>query len=287
MWRALNAACLNRAWPGTLIVRATRDAEPSASTRCSTTQYAGWDDSYIARSHHGLARVHDRARRIRSALWFLVERDGELVALRAALEREPGASGWVKDIVVARCERGRGLATRCSTMRSRLRGAGRRTGRAEGRLDEPDRRAELYERLGFVTDQRYEIWREAAMTTSHDRLSPPLAPPAAARAQPATRTARGRNRERRPGRSPAGSCELMSFYDAQRHHVDSLLDEWERETRRSESINSQLTTRAPVVGLVSVKGSRCIIAWRPRHSLPPGQRRQVAAPRLHRDAPLR
>ena len=92
-------------------------------------------------------------------MWFLVERDGELVACALHWRAHEGR-GWVKDIVVRESERGRGLGKALLNHAFRsVRGA--RVPIASGlKVDStnPTGAPQLYERLGFVTDQRYAIW---------------------------------------------------------------------------------------------------------------------------------
>ena len=95
------------------------------------------------------------------ALWFLVERDGELVAC-ALHWKEHQSSGWVKDIVVAESERGHGLGT--SLLHHALRAyAAREVDRVGLKVDSsnPTGALQLYARVGFVTDRRYGIWTRA------------------------------------------------------------------------------------------------------------------------------
>ena len=93
------------------------------------------------------------------ALWFLVERDGELVAC-ALHWREHRSTGWVKDIVSRERERGHGigralLAPRAARIR-RTRGVERVGLKVDS--SNPTGALKLYARVGFVTDRRYGIW---------------------------------------------------------------------------------------------------------------------------------
>src|SRR5258705_419289 len=95
------------------------------------------------------------------AMWFLVERDGELIAC-ALHWKEGQGRGWVKDIVVRESERGRGLAK--ALLQHAFRAyAERGADRVGLKVDStnPTGALQLYERLGFVTDQRLEIWHKA------------------------------------------------------------------------------------------------------------------------------
>ena len=91
-------------------------------------------------------------------LWFLVERDGGLVAC-ALHWKESNDRGWVKDIAVLESARGKGLGT--SLLRHALRTYGERGVKSVGlKVDStnPTGAPRLYERIGFVTDQRLGIW---------------------------------------------------------------------------------------------------------------------------------
>ena len=135
------------------------------------------------------------------SLWFLVERDDELVAC-ALHWKEHDGRGWVKDIAVRESARGRRSRQGAAPPRAaRVRGARRRSGRSEGRRGQPHRCAGLYAREGFVVDQALRECGARRCDDAGDRLAPPLAATAAARAVAAARAARGRDRERRPRRS--------------------------------------------------------------------------------------
>jgi ribosomal protein S18 acetylase RimI-like enzyme len=95
------------------------------------------------------------------ALWFLVERDGELVAC-ALHWKEHQRRGWVKDIVVRERERGRGIAK--ALLHTGLRAYAERGAERVGlKVDStnPTGAPQLYEKVGFVTDRRYGIWTKA------------------------------------------------------------------------------------------------------------------------------
>jgi len=123
-------------------------------------QYAGWDQTYVGRSHEGWLTFMTKHDDFDPAMWFLVERDGELIAC-ALHWKESQGRGWVKDIVVRESERGRGLAK--ALLQHVFRAyAERGADRAGLKVDStnPTGAPQLYERLGFVTDQRLEIWQK-------------------------------------------------------------------------------------------------------------------------------
>jgi GNAT superfamily N-acetyltransferase len=94
------------------------------------------------------------------ALWFLVERDGELLAC-ALHWKENQRRGWVKDIVVRESERGAGLGK--ALLQHAFRAyADRGVERVGLKVDSTNSTGapQLYERMGFVTDQRLGIWQK-------------------------------------------------------------------------------------------------------------------------------
>jgi ribosomal protein S18 acetylase RimI-like enzyme len=160
MWRTLNGHLPEPAWPGDVTVRSYTDADAERVHSLLDEQYGGWDRSYIARSHEGwlaFMTVHDE---FDPALWFLVERDGELVAC-ALHWKESQGRGWVKDIVVRESERGRGLGKALLHLGFRAY-AQRGADRVGLKVDStnPTGARQLYERLGFVTDQRLGFWQK-------------------------------------------------------------------------------------------------------------------------------
>jgi ribosomal protein S18 acetylase RimI-like enzyme len=95
------------------------------------------------------------------SLWFLVERDGELVAC-ALHWKEHNRRGWLKDIAVRESARGTGLG-RSLVRHGLLAYSDRGVERVGLKVDEanPTGAAGLYAREGFVIDQHLEIWRKA------------------------------------------------------------------------------------------------------------------------------
>jgi ribosomal protein S18 acetylase RimI-like enzyme len=120
--------------------------------------YVGWDTEYVAQSHDGwlaFMTMHDE---FDPELWFLVERDGELVAC-ALHWKEHQSRGWVKDIVVTENERGNGLGT--SLLHHAFHAyAARGVERVGLKVDStnPTGAPQLYKRVGFTTDRRYGTW---------------------------------------------------------------------------------------------------------------------------------
>jgi ribosomal protein S18 acetylase RimI-like enzyme len=94
------------------------------------------------------------------SLWFLAERNGELIAC-ALHWKEHNRRGWLKDIAVHEGARGAGLGK--SLIRHGLRAyEARGVERVGLKVDEanPTGAVGLYAREGFVIDQHLEIWRK-------------------------------------------------------------------------------------------------------------------------------
>ena len=158
MWRTLDGDLPEPQWTDDVTVRAYTDRDGKRVHALLDTVYAGWDESYVARSHEGWLAFMTQDVDFDPALWFLVERGDELVAC-ALNWRENRSSGWVKDIVVAETMRGRGLGT--ALLHHGLRAyAARGAERVGLKVDSnnPTGAPQLYARAGFVTDRRYGFW---------------------------------------------------------------------------------------------------------------------------------
>jgi ribosomal protein S18 acetylase RimI-like enzyme len=158
MWRALNGKVPAPRWPDGVAVRPYADDDGERVHALLDEGYGGWDRDYVRRPHTdwlAFMTAHDD---FDPAMWFLVERDGELVAC-ALHWREFQQRGWVKDIVVREDERGNGLAK--ALLQHAFRAYAERGATRVGlKVDStnPTGAPRLYERAGFVTDQRYGIW---------------------------------------------------------------------------------------------------------------------------------
>ena len=158
MWRRLDGDLPEPRWPSGVSVRAYGAADSERVHAFLDEAYAGWDREYVVLPHGEWVAFMTDHDEFDPAFWFLAERDGELVA--CALHWKPSqASGWVKDLVVRSNERGSGLGkallrhgfleyARCGTARVGL----------KVDASNPTGAPQLYERVGFVTDRRYEIW---------------------------------------------------------------------------------------------------------------------------------
>jgi ribosomal protein S18 acetylase RimI-like enzyme len=158
MWRPLNGDLPAPAWPDDVDVRTYGDQDGARVHTLLDDEYSGWDDTYVARSHEGWLAFMTQHDEFDPALWFLVERGGELVAC-ALHWREDRGRGWVKDIVVRESERGRGLGKALLYTGFRAY-AERGADRVGLKVDStnPTGALQLYETTGFVTDRRYGIW---------------------------------------------------------------------------------------------------------------------------------
>jgi len=161
MWRTLADEEPEPAWPDGTTVRTYTAADGQRVHELLDDAYAGWDDDYVRRDHPDWLQFMTGHDDFDPELWFLIERDGDLVA--AALHwKEFRGDGWVKDIVVRESEQGRGLARALlqhAFRAYRSRGAQRVGLKVDA--NNPTGAAQLYERVGFVTDRRYGIWTKA------------------------------------------------------------------------------------------------------------------------------
>src|SRR5260221_6486987 len=160
MWRATDDDLPEPMWPEGVTVRTYTDADAERVHALLDEQYAGWDPTFVGRSHAGWLTFMTDHDDFDPELWFLVERDGELIAC-ALHWRATDRRGLVKDIGVRERERLPGLAK--ALLRHAFRAyAERCVDRVGLKVDStnPTGAPQLYERLGFVTDQRLEIWQK-------------------------------------------------------------------------------------------------------------------------------
>ena len=160
MWRALDGNLPEPSWPNGVTIRTYDDGDSERVHALLDAAYAGWDPDYVALSHEGWLALMTEDVDFDPTLWFLAERDDEVVACILHW-RESQSRGWVKDLVVRETERGRGLAK--ALLHHGFRAyAGRGVRRVGLKVDStnPTGAPQLYERVGFVTDQRLEIWQK-------------------------------------------------------------------------------------------------------------------------------
>jgi ribosomal protein S18 acetylase RimI-like enzyme len=158
MWRQLDDLLPEPAWTEGVLVRTYTDHDGERVQALLDEIYAAWDGEYVARSHEGWLSFMTQHDEFDPEMWFLVERDSELIACALHWRAHEGR-GWLKDIVVREDERGRGLA-KAMIQHGFKEYAARGVERVGLKVDStnPTGAPTLYERLGFVTDQRLVIW---------------------------------------------------------------------------------------------------------------------------------
>ena len=158
MWRVLDGELPAPRWPAGTRVHPFESGDGERVKALLDASYAGWDDAYAVRPYDDWLAFMTGHDEFDPALWFLVERDGELVACALHWKEHQGR-GWVKDIVVRESERGRGLGK--ALLHHAFRAyAERGVERVGLKVDSsnPTGAPQLYEKVGFVTDQRLAIW---------------------------------------------------------------------------------------------------------------------------------
>ena len=158
MWRALNGALPEPCWPDGVAVRSYDPADARAVHALLDVAYGGWDDDFVGLPHDDWLVRMTGDDDFDPGFWLLAERGGELVG--CALNWRPfQRRGWVKDLAVRADHRGAGLATALlyeGFRRSAAAGASRVGLKVVAA--NPTGAVQLYERVGFVTDSRYDIW---------------------------------------------------------------------------------------------------------------------------------
>jgi mycothiol synthase len=161
MWRTLDGELPEARWPAGVSVRSYDDADSVRVHALLDAGYASWDTAHVALPHDEWLAFMTGHEEFDPDLWFLVERDGELIACALHWKEQQG-SGWVKDIVVAENERGNGLGK--ALLHTALNAYAARGAKRVGlKVDStnPSGALQLYARVGFVTDRRYGIWARA------------------------------------------------------------------------------------------------------------------------------
>jgi mycothiol synthase len=160
MWRVLDGALPEPTWPSGVAVRSYSDVDAERVQALLDESYAAWDTTYVPQPlAEWLAFMTDHAE-FDPGLWFLAERAGELVGC-ALHWREHQRRGWLKDIAVRPGERGSGVGT-ALILHGFHAYARRGADRVGLKVDStnPTGAPQLYERLGFVIDRRYGVWRK-------------------------------------------------------------------------------------------------------------------------------
>jgi mycothiol synthase len=157
MWRALDGDLPEPRWPDGVTVRSYSPADARGAHTLLDDAYSAWDDDFVSLPHDEWVARITGDEGFDPDLFLLAERDGELVA--CALNWQPlQQRAWVKDLVVRADARRGGLA-------KALLYEGFRRSAAAGAsqiglkviASNPTGAVQLYERLGFVTDRRYQI----------------------------------------------------------------------------------------------------------------------------------
>lgn len=160
MWRRLDGDLPEPAGPADVAVRSYAADDGPRVHALLDAEYSGWDPDYARLEHDDWLAFMTEHDEFDPELWFLAERDGELVGC-ALLWRATGGKGWVKDIVVHRRERGRGLGRALlqhGFRAYRSRGVERVGLKVDS--NNPTGAVRLYEHVGFVVDRRYGMWEK-------------------------------------------------------------------------------------------------------------------------------
>jgi ribosomal protein S18 acetylase RimI-like enzyme len=153
-WRTLSASEEPPDWPEGIAARTFEPADAQAVHTLLDEAYRGWDTTYVPLAHEDWVRSMTEDVEFDATTWWLAEREGVLA--RCALW---WSGGWLKDIVVRASERGRGLGAaliRQGFVEFRRRGIRRVGLKVDAR--NPTGAPRLYERLGFRTEGREQIW---------------------------------------------------------------------------------------------------------------------------------
>lgn len=158
MSRALGTDFPEPIRPRDVTIRSYRDADGERIHALLDAAYSAWDEHYLTSPHEEWLTHMTEHTEFDPAMWFLAERDGELVGC-ALYWREEKRRGWLKDIAVAERERGKGIAR--ALLHHGFRAyAERGVERVGLKVDSanPTGALELYERAGFVIERHHETW---------------------------------------------------------------------------------------------------------------------------------
>jgi mycothiol synthase len=158
MWRPLNGSLPEPRWPDGVGVRSYDAADAVRVHAFLDDAYAGWDAEYVLLPHDEWVAFMTDHDDFDPDVWFLAERGGDLAGC-ALHWKSMQERGWVKDLVVHVDERGAGLGK--ALLQHGFREYAERGATRVGlKVDanNPTGAPQLYERVGFVTDRRYEIW---------------------------------------------------------------------------------------------------------------------------------
>jgi mycothiol synthase len=155
MWKTLDGSDPDPVWPDGITVRTYELDDAVRVKQLLDEAYLAWEPRrYVPMAHDDWVRWMTEDADFDSALWWLAEDGGELAGCVLHWR-----TGWVKDLVVRESHRGRGLGT--SLLRLGFREFARRGVPRVGLkviAANPTGAVRLYERLGFGTDRREEVW---------------------------------------------------------------------------------------------------------------------------------
>jgi ribosomal protein S18 acetylase RimI-like enzyme len=154
MWRPLGSSEAEPVWPDGIDARTFEPADGPAVHALLDEAYGGWDKAYVPLAHEDWKRAMTGDVEFNATTWWLAERDGELAGCALWWE-----SGWLKDIVVRESERGRGVgaALLAQGFAEFARRGKKRVGLKVDAAN-PTGAVGLYERNGFRTERREQIW---------------------------------------------------------------------------------------------------------------------------------
>jgi ribosomal protein S18 acetylase RimI-like enzyme len=160
MWRTLDGELPSVEVPAGVSIRTYRDADARAIHALLDGAYAGWDPHYTPLPHDEWLAFMTEHSEFDPALWLVAERGADLAGCALHWKEQRGR-GWLKDVAVAASERGRGLA-KALLVHGLATYAARGAERVGLKVDaaNPTGAPQLYARLGFVTDRRFETWRK-------------------------------------------------------------------------------------------------------------------------------
>jgi ribosomal protein S18 acetylase RimI-like enzyme len=154
MWRRLAATEPEPEWPRGIVARTFGPDDARAVHALLDEAYGAWDTSYVPIADEDWRSAMTGDPEFDPTAWWLAERNGALAGCALWW-----SSGWLKDLVVRERERGQGIGA--ALVRHGFAEFARRgVGRAGLKVDaaNPTGAPRLYERLGFITERREQIW---------------------------------------------------------------------------------------------------------------------------------
>jgi ribosomal protein S18 acetylase RimI-like enzyme len=154
MARPLDGPVADPSWPAGIGAGTFEQADAEAVHALLDEAYRAWDSRYVPMAHDDWLRWMTGDPDFDPTVWWLAERDGELVG--CALHWR---TGFLKDLVVRASERGRGLgAALVQQGLAEFRRRGAEHVRLKVDAANPTGAVRLYERLGFVVERRETTW---------------------------------------------------------------------------------------------------------------------------------